>query len=118
MCIRDSGNIVELIARHDQDNASTKLFNTDSILNISEIGLPTNNVIALGSVLKKHYNLKPYKSASAKFAPIGTNTTLFICVPVGRNWFPTNIPAQNHPVEVDLGIGKDISFEGGLYHFK
>ena len=39
-----AGNILEFISRHNLENDSDQKFSGDSILNISEIGLPVKNV--------------------------------------------------------------------------
>jgi hypothetical protein len=46
-----SGNIVELIARHNLPNKSESVFDSGSFLNISEIGMPVSSVNNLYSLI-------------------------------------------------------------------
>jgi catechol-2,3-dioxygenase len=102
------GNILELIARHDLDessleNASNKPFNPKSLLCISEIGLPTSNVLEMIAWFANTLEVGTYKSFDETFAPIGDAHGLVIAVPEDRIWFPdTGIAAQILPVELTI----------------
>lgn len=90
-----AGNILELIARHTLDNDSEIPFSSQSLLNISEIGIATNDVAAQVTTIQNHIDVKPYKSGSKEFTPVGDEHGLFIVVKQGRTWFPdTDIPAE------------------------
>jgi catechol-2,3-dioxygenase len=108
------GNIVELIARHELENASlenarNKTFGPHSLLNISEIGLPTPNVLEMIAWFTKTLEVGTYKSFGESFAPIGDVHGLVIAVPEDRIWFPdTSISAQMLPVELTIH-GEQIS---------
>ena len=43
-----AGNVLEFIARHNLKNAVEEEFDSSQILNVSEIGLPSEDVVELG----------------------------------------------------------------------
>ncbi len=110
-----AGNILELIARHTLDNKSNKAFNAQSLLNISEIGIATNDVAKQVEAIQAQINVNPYRwSGELGFAPVGDEHGLFIVVKHGRIWFPdTGVPAEYLPVNVTVeqnGRVKELSF--------
>lgn len=100
------GNILELIARHDElslENASQETFGPHSLLHISEIGLASPNVLEMIEWFAKTLEVGTYKSFDETFAPIGDVHGLVIAVQENRIWFPdTDIPAQILPVELTI----------------
>lgn len=85
------GNILEFIARHNLDNASDVPFTSDNILEVSEVGLPAANVLRTATELEEMLKLPVYDGKGSKlFAAIGDERGLFIVVPVGHPWLPTN----------------------------
>jgi catechol 2,3-dioxygenase-like lactoylglutathione lyase family enzyme len=97
------GNILELIARHELENASNNTFGPDSLLHISEIGLASQNVPKMIEWFANTLEVGTYKSISDSFAPIGNATGLVIAVQENRIWFPdTGIPAQIMPTELTI----------------
>lgn len=95
------GNILELIARHDLENASQTEFSSASIVNISEIGLASDNVPDVLKWLERHLQLEIYKSSSDTFAPVGNAHGLLILVQNAREWFPsTGVFAMPQPVNL------------------
>lgn len=117
-----AGNILELIARHRQPNASTEPFSERSILGISEIGLTTTNVKQTVQWLEDTLGIAVYDGAgSDTFSAVGDELGLFIVVKEGRNWYPeTGIPAGLYPVNITL-IGDEMNeytIPGLPYHIK
>ena len=108
------GNILELIARHDLDESnlehtSRETFGPHSLLHISEIGLPSPNVLEMIAWFANSLEVGTYKSFDKNFAPIGDVHGLVIAVPEDRIWFPdTGIPAKILPVELTI-LGERIS---------
>jgi catechol-2,3-dioxygenase len=98
-----AGNILELIARYEPQNTSEKF----EILSISEIGLATDDVLALISSLQEKAGLLPYQGESSEtFTAVGDEDGLFIVVKRGRIWYPnTGIPAQFLPVRTHIQAG-------------
>ena len=85
------------------ENASNQPFSAESILDISEIGLPVTDVNDFKEKLQEQFDLPVYKAASARFAPMGDTEGLFICVPLGRVWFPTeDLKSAMFPTVVEI----------------
>jgi len=102
-----AGNILEFIARHDLQNAVNEEFNSGQILNISEIGLPSEDVVGLANDLCARLGLSIFRQEpNETFTPVGDNHGLFIIPVVGRLWMPTHgsgAPAKLLPVRVRGG---------------
>jgi catechol 2,3-dioxygenase-like lactoylglutathione lyase family enzyme len=100
----NNGNILECIARRHLNNTSTQPFNSGSLLNISEIGLPVHDVPAYAQHIQKTYGLPyfPKQLPTPGFTVFGDDEALLILVPEGRNWYPTQIAANGFPVKILL----------------
>ncbi|MCB0261916.1 MAG: hypothetical protein KDE52_16265 [Calditrichaeota bacterium] len=96
------GNIVELIARHNLRNASPKPFSAESLLSISEIGHPVDNVRLFCEHIRAELRLRLWDGDERTFAAVGDEEGLFIVVPINRPWFPADKPAENYPIAVDV----------------
>lgn len=109
-----AGNIIEFIARHELINSSGDEFSAKSLLNVSEIGIATDDVVALAQQFKEEFDLEVYNGDVDKsFTPMGDAHGLFILVEEGREWFPeTEIPAEALETEVDFedSEGRPFSF--------
>jgi catechol-2,3-dioxygenase len=107
-----AGNILELIARHALQNASEGY----KILSVSEIGLATEDVLALVKTLKEKTGLSPYKDESSEtFTAVGDANGLFITVKQGRIWYPnTGVPAQLLPIRVHFLVDETKMSLGGF----
>jgi hypothetical protein len=104
---KDAGdNILEFIARHDQKNADLSPFNSTHILQISEIGLPSQDVIAFARELCAQLGLSVYRQeASETFTPIGDEEGLFILPVEDRIWYPnTGVPAKLLDIKMDFEV--------------
>ena len=111
----NSGNLLEFIARHDLDNAQTEAFSSKAILNISEIGIVSENPLALGEQLIEQHGLEFFsKNANSElFAAVGDDEGLLIMVKPNRNWYPTQIPSESNNTEVRIENNKvliDLNF--------
>ena len=97
-----AGNVLELIARHNLKNATDRDFDSSQILNVSEIGLPSENVIALANELCTRLGLSVFKQEpSETFTPVGDDHGLFILPVKDRIWMPdSGVPAKMLPVHV------------------
>ena len=113
-----AGNILEFIARHDQKNATEILFNSEQILQVSEIGLPSKDVIAFAKELCKKLGVSVYRQEpNETFTPIGDENGLFILPVENRIWIPnTGVPARMLSVKVDFEVnGKEFKLSGVPY---
>ncbi|OXB25059.1 glyoxalase [Flavobacterium tructae] len=111
----NNGNILEFIVRYDLNNAQTEPFSSQSILNISEIGILNENPLVLANQLITQHNLEFFRKNdnSELFAALGDDEGLLIMVRPGRNWYPTQIPSESNTTEVRLennGIQIELKF--------
>ena len=111
-----AGNIVEFIARHDLNNATSSLFNIKKDLIISEIGLPSNVVKDAFETVHKKLKIDRYSGDFERFCAAGTEEGLLIITERNRNWYPTAIESVPSPLTAELshlGIDAELNFEGG-----
>ena len=116
-----AGNILEFIARHDQKNSVNPPFNSGQILQVSEIGLASKDVIAFAKELCAKLGVSVYKQdLNDTFTPIGDEDGLFILPVEERIWYPnTGVPARMLPVKVDVEVnGKAFRLEGVPYEVR
>ena len=106
-----AGNVLELIARHTLPNAAPGGFGPRDLLEVSEIGLPVDDVPATVSALGEALGARPYREGGDSFAPIGDEHGLCIVVRTGRPWFPTERAAGTHPLTVALSGERDAEYE-------
>ena len=100
------GNILEFIARHELSNASDDPFNSQHMLNVSEIGYVVLEVAETVKSLNS-LGLTPYREPGEKFAAIGDAHGLLIVAEMNRPWFPTaglptEVRAEAGPLELTL----------------
>jgi len=97
-----AGNVLEFIARHNLKSTVDGDFDGRQILNVSEIGLPSENVIAFANELCSTLNLSVFKQApNETFTPVGDDNGLFILPIQNRIWIPNSgVPAKLLPVKV------------------
>lgn len=95
-------NIVELIARKSLKNNSKKKFNNNSLLEISEIGLPTSDIEQEYKILNEATDIQIYSGSFQGFCAIGDEHGLFIVInkQVKKDWYPT----QDLPMSSDFKI--------------
>lgn len=107
-----AGNILEFIARRNLKNAVEGGFNSSQILNVCEIGLPSEDVLAFANKLCSTLNLSVFKQGPDEtFTPVGDDNGLFILPVKDRIWYPnTGIPAKLLPVKVK-GTANEKEFE-------
>jgi catechol-2,3-dioxygenase len=90
-----AGNLVELIARERAPGA-------DLLMEVSEIGLPVEDVGAAVDFLETELGLPHFSGDRTTFSAVGDDHGLFIVVPVGRDWLFTDRPASDAPVRVTI----------------
>ena len=83
-------------------NAASGIFNESQILNISEIGLPSEDVVSWANDLCKTLRISPYKQEpDENFTPVGDEDGLLILPSKDRIWMPdSGVPAKLLPVRV------------------
>lgn len=112
-----AGNIVELIARHNLQNASDEKFTGNSILKISEMGLPVRDPSMFYEKLKQVLELPNFSGDMKTFIAAGDEDGLFIIVNEGRNWFPDCQSAKIFPALIKIVSEKEIIYEESKYKF-
>lgn len=113
-----AGNVLEFIARHTLDNAKNGDFGSHQILNVSEIGLPSEDVIGLANALCSQLGLSVYRQEpNENFTPVGDENGLFILPMKDRIWMPdSGVPAKMLPVIVKGNTnGKEWQVRGVPY---
>jgi catechol-2,3-dioxygenase len=96
-------NIVEFIARRNLNMDSYHSFSSNSLLHISEIGLPTNDVPELFNKLNKYYALEKYDCNFRRFCAVGDEYGLFIVVNYNlKKWLPLQDEALPFPFEIQF----------------
>ena len=100
----NNGNILEFIARFELENESNVEFGSDSILNISEIGVCTDDVNAECDELIKKYGLPVFSKQPRleNFTAMGDNNGLLILSISNRHWYPTEKVAQKHYTSIEI----------------
>jgi len=106
----NNGNLLEFISRYDLENASTENFSSKLILNISEIGIVTENPLELGNQLIEKHALEFFSknNNSEVFSALGDDEGLLIIVKPNRNWYPTQTPSQSNPTEIRIQNNENI----------
>jgi len=94
-------NIVEFIARKNLDNKTTHEFGAQSLLEISEIGIPVVDIETTFNSLNKLSELQKYDGGFERFCAIGDEHGLFICINKElKDWFPNGDKAYSSEFEI------------------
>jgi hypothetical protein len=99
-------------------NAVEDEFNSKHILQVSEIGLPSKDVLGFTNELCKRLNLSVFKQQPNEiFTPVGDDNGLFILPIKDRIWIPNSgVPAKLLPVKVKgVAEGKEWEVRGYPY---
>jgi catechol 2,3-dioxygenase-like lactoylglutathione lyase family enzyme len=98
-----AGNVLELIARHNLENAAEAEFDSRQILSISEIGLPSEDVVGLADELCTQLGVEVFRQqANPDFTPVGDDEGLLILPIKDRIWIPNSgVPARLISVRVE-----------------
>lgn len=82
-------NIVEYIARAEIEEFCNKPFSIESVLSISEIGIPSKKNEVVYDFLVENCGLTSYRGTRELFTAIGDPRGLFICINyTSKKWFP------------------------------
>ena len=106
-------NIVEFIARKNLKNESNKAFSANSLLEISEIGMPVNDIETAFTTLKQITAIEQFDGGFERFCAIGGEHGLFICINKDlKDWFPTGDKAHSSAFEIKIQEqGRDYELE-------
>jgi catechol-2,3-dioxygenase len=89
------GNIIELIARERAPGE-------ELLLEVSEVGLPVDDVGAAVEFLESELGLPHFSGDREGFSAVGDDRGLLIVVQVGRPWLFTDRPASDAPLRIVL----------------
>lgn len=96
-------NIVEFIARKNLANESFGAFSSVDFIEISEIGVPLNDIEVGCSNLFQIENMQIFDGSFDRFCALGDEQCLFICINKNKKeWFPTGDKAYASPFKVVL----------------
>lgn len=98
-----SNNIVEFISRQSSPSVEGD-FSSNSILNISEIGITTNDVLSVGHQLMEFgIPVKDNQPLEEQFNFMGYDDAFVILVCENRTWFFSDQDSEIHPsiIEID-----------------
>lgn len=115
-------NIVELIARKNLGYPLEGAFGTNSFIEISEIGMATEDIKACYTPLHTLMGLEIYDGDFKHFCAIGDEQGLIICV--NRNtktWYPAGDTAYPSEFQLQLAnAGKEytVSYDGRQLHIQ
>jgi len=112
-----AGNIIELIARHNLNNATDEEFSGKSILSVSEAGLPVDDVDKFFSEVNKEFKIPQFSGDRSAFCAAGDDSGLFIIVSKGRKWFPDCEVAEIFPLSIIISTdtNNEMEFENLPY---
>lgn len=112
-------NIVEFISRNNLKQVSDLPFNQESLIEISEIGLPTQSIEKEYRLLNKMFGVEVYDGSFHRFCAIGDEHGLFICIDEDRKWFPVKDRAYYSDFIVDVEFNKKrlaIEYKDGKFN--
>lgn len=102
-------NILELICRADLQNSSDEHFSVDSILNISEAGIVTDQPLEIGKEIIEKSGIDFFSKGPKRedFAALGDDNGLFVISNPKRNWYPTENRAEKWKVKVKFQVAQN-----------
>lgn len=106
----NNGNILEFIARKDLNDHSSESFSSNLIRCVSEIGLVSDEPLALAEELIQEHGLNYFEKGPilSDFTALGDHNGLLILSRKGRNWYPTQHPAQKNSVSIKFTVENQI----------
>lgn len=113
-----AGNVLEFIARHNLQNREEAEFDGAQILNVSEIGVPSEDVIRWAKELCARLGVSVFaQEPNETFTPVGDDNGLLILPVKNRIWIPNSgVPAKLLPVKVKVDVnGKSWEVRGVPY---
>ncbi|MDW7690301.1 VOC family protein [Flammeovirgaceae bacterium SG7u.111] len=110
-------NIVELIARKNLKTPSHSIFDQNSFLNISEIGIPVTDIKFLYDTLQSIHPIEIYDGNFEIFCAMGDENGLFIAIDIKKKtWFPIGDTPYASEFDIELetnGKPYQLTFKNG-----
>ncbi|MGB8375279.1 MAG: VOC family protein [Salegentibacter sp.] len=96
-------NVVEFISRGHLNKPESAIFSGKSIVGISEIGIPTENIQEKFDFLQRNCSLEIFDGSFERFCAIGDPQGLFITINKNmKDWFPTGDKAFSSDFEIEF----------------
>jgi catechol 2,3-dioxygenase-like lactoylglutathione lyase family enzyme len=97
-----AGNVVELIANDNLDDAPDEPFGPESLLELAEIGVATADAAATRDVIQETLaaGILWGGREGRRLTAIGDDHGVVIVAPVGRGWIPVGLPARPLPTTI------------------
>ncbi len=112
-------NIVEFIARKNLKNNWNETFTSNSLIEISEIGTATQDLIEKYHFLTDTVGLSQYSGSPERFCAIGSENGLFICIDkIRKDWYPNNDKAFSSEYTIKIEAENklwDIEFKNDTF---
>jgi catechol-2,3-dioxygenase len=112
-------NIVEFIARKNLNAPTIGKFEASQVLEVSEMGAPTQDVQGVYDRLSESFPIEKYSGNLTRFAAMGDEHGLFIVIDnKQKKWIPREDEAYLSPFEVDLkhqGNHFKLKYENGQF---
>ena len=106
-----SKNIVEFISRQSSPSVEGN-FSSNSILNISEMGITTNDVLSVGNQLMEFgIPVKDNETLDDRFNFMGYDGSFVIIVCENRTWFFSDQDSKIHPSTIEIDNRKVIEVD-------
>lgn len=99
-----AGNIAECIVHYDLENDHLGPFNQRSLLAVNEIGMGTDNIAKVNTILESQCASPFWKGNLTAFGTNGSaeGRILLPDYRVKDTWFPTDIPVRPAPLELAI----------------
>lgn len=94
------GNVVELMARDEITEGFTSSFGPGELLEVSEIGIATEDVPGTCGALRAALGAPLYWGDEQGLTAIGDGVGAVLVSPLGRGWIPTGLPALPAPTTI------------------
>jgi catechol 2,3-dioxygenase-like lactoylglutathione lyase family enzyme len=94
------GNVVEFMLRDEIQEPSRGSFGPSLLLEIGEIGIAAEDVVATSDALRQALGAPTYWGGGAGLTAIGDSTGAVLVSPRGRGWIPTGLPAEPWPTTI------------------
>jgi catechol-2,3-dioxygenase len=106
----NNGNIVEIITRYPTRAYDVEPFSHKTYMSISEIALVSGRVAEIADTLINENGVPVFKRQprSDQFTALGDDDGLILISERGRNWYPTNIPAQSFRIRIMFMEGANV----------
>ena len=98
-----AGNVIELVARHDLNNAQPGPFNKSMFLNISEVSVVTKDIRKAAQLLESNFGVKEIEGSTSSFKPVGGLNGYLVLIVPGRPLGP-NPDVQAYPYGMEITI--------------